>query len=203
MVNLDTFKSLQALVKIPPEWFWSYSTTPKAIFLTYTVPSLTSDGQLLIKTVRIMDSQIVSYHYHGVQVFPHGFARKFTSLEHLGEMITAFSFTRPCSSIQLRALKEVAFGSRIRYNVNRNGDLTSPQCKLVADKGHHCIKCRNLIRSLMSRKMALQKQPIKRNMFDKHKQRRNLENCRRKIVTLKRKATVHLDSQNLLLFFFN
>jgi hypothetical protein len=39
-------------------------------------------------------------------------------------------------------------------------------------------------------------------MFDKHKQRRNLENCRRKIVTLKRKATVHRFTK-FIFFFFN
>lgn len=139
-----------------------------------------------------MDSQQISYHYHGCRVYLETLERVFTSYEHLGELITQFSATRPCSSITQRSLKEVALGSRVKYNTNDYGDMVSVNCKLVADKGHHCVNCRKLVTSLKRRKKALQNKSNKWNIGDKWKKRGKLQNCKRQMATLKRKAQVLL-----------
>lgn len=137
-----------------------------------------------------MDKQFISYHYHGDQVHPEGLQSRFTSYEHLGSLINKFTNTRPCNAIKNRALLEVALASRVKYNTNKYGDLVSPHCSLVADKGHHCVKCRNFIRSLMKKKIVLDKNPKKWKEFDKRMKHRKLESCRRKVHVLERKAKV-------------
>ncbi len=162
-------------------------------------PTTRADGSLLIRTVRIKDSQILSYHYHGDVVYPIGLAHTFTSYEHLGELISAFGLTKPCATITERSLIQLAMASstRLPYRQNKHGDVESSYCQIVAYKGRQCMKCRNLKGYLMKQKKVYEKRAnkCKRQYQLTLKWRMNakqhkLDECRRKIRSLERKAKV-------------
>lgn len=189
-VSFTTFQSLRALMKTSPDWGWSYNETFREIYLTCIDPPFLADRAFLIKTVKIMDSQFILYHFRGKQVYLEGRPKKFSSYEHLIEIIMKLSDAKPCSPITQRSLKDVAIGSKVKFATNCSGDIVSPNCKHVADKGRHCVNCRNLVKSLRKRKIWLEKNNIQENVSHKSKEHSNLKDCRRQIATLLRKEQV-------------
>lgn len=137
-----------------------------------------------------MESQIVSYHYCGEEVYPEGLLRRLSSCEYLMELISKFSATKPCIPISEISLKNVAVGSKAKFTTTRCGDLVSLKCNLIADKGNHCVNCRNLKRSL-GKKFWFQHHAVAKGCHNTNKCAEQL-NYKRQVETLMRKTQVFL-----------
>lgn len=148
MTNFATFKSLSFHVDLPDCWVWSFNKLKNHIYCI--CPDSLPNGILVVKTVRILPSQEVSYHVNNRIIASRCLSPSFKSPEDLSRLITVFNSMKICNGIINPSLQDTDV-ARLPGVIDANGEVRSRKCTFISDVNSLCANCQLLRSNILHR----------------------------------------------------
>lgn len=167
---------------------WSFDDFNNTIFCSRV--EILYDGSILQKTVRVIENQKIWYYLNGKSVSGSDLPNSFTSIEEISNVISKFNTKQACAGIVEQNLFTMAKTSRLScFRDSSGGCMRSRDCRYVAGKTKLCDRCRQLKNYLLKQlRASLKKSPTmlknKRGLLSAQMQKKKLDECRRRILSL-------------------
>lgn len=185
VVDDAALRCFSSYVKLPSQFSWAWSLNKKDNILSCSNCSLSRHGSFIIKTVRIISENSVSFLLNGNTIAPKDVALNFSTYQELSALIHSFSEKRYCEGIPQSSLKDVKVSGRVSGVQDVSGRWRSKHCMYLVDSIYKTVETCSMCKKLKKywKKTSTN---VSKKKEDKEKARQTLRMYRRRIHTLEK-----------------